>query len=223
MCWLHSSTLGLVCQYPSQHNNLRECITSAGSMGTHGQPTGSRDATSRQPRRPGLSTRRVCLRLRFAGSWLPATSSPATGRLPVTGCGLTGNRPDPGLRPRAHRWPPETEDGDRRQRPGPATGSTSGHGLGHRVPASGGDRPQTRRPGDRDCRPTADRIPRYHLRPPDMHYPACAPEAESQKPRFPMSPPGASLGKHEGMARFLLAVCALYGNVLGRESVICWH
>ena len=182
------------------------------------QPAGSRDGRVCPPA--------ACVSvfgLPDPGYRLRAHRQPATGRLPVTGCGLTGNRPDPGLRPRAHRWPPETEDGDRRQRPGPATGSTSGHGLGHRVPASGGDRPQTRRPGDRDCRPTADRIPRYHLRPPDMHYPACAPEAESQKPRFPMSPPGASLGKHEGMARFLLAVCALYGNVLGRESVICWH
>ena len=96
-------------------------------------------------------------------------------RIPVTGCELTGDRDRP----------PETG-----RRPA-ATGSTDADRTSHRVGRS--CRPDRlaetghRRPG-RPRLPTGGRIPRYHLRSTDLHYPTCAPGKVSGEPRFPVSP-----------------------------------
>jgi len=57
--------------------------------------------------------------------------------------------------------------------------------VGCRIPASG----HRARPAE------ASRIPRYHLRLPDLHYPTCAPEADSGEPWFPVSPETSALQK----------------------------
>ena len=191
MCWLHSSTDGLVCQYLSQHNNLRECITCVGSMGTRGQHQETETASFVHP--PHVSP---CSGPRFSvtGCELrpPATGQRIGGQLqPAVD---TGSRlPDPGQRP-----------------PGPASGGKPNPAIP--LEAARPALPHVR-PRSRFWRTLVSGVPRDQ----------CATKTASGKPRHLLLPILLCLAKHGGMARFWLAMCALYGNVLGTESVICWH
>jgi len=161
-----------------------------------------------------MTTRRTCLPVPVPGSRLPATSSGHRIGRPV----------DPG-----HRFgqrPAATGPGHRL----PATGLT-GHrqtaseaGTGQRLPASGG-KPNPAIPLE------AARPALPHVRPRGRFWRTLVSDVASfwralvsGEPLRPWtSCTAGGLGKHGGMARFWLALCALYGNVLGTESVICWH
>ena len=173
-----------------------------------------------------MTTSCVCLPAPVPGSRLPAASSghrlPASGSVascsqrwtPAVGCRIPAS---------GHRARPAASGGPDRR---PATGK--------RRPASrNGGRPNPAiplevcrpalphvRPRGRFRRTSVSGVPCYHVRPGESFQRALV----SDEPLCPWtSCTAGSLAKHGGMALVSGSCCALYGNVLGRESVICWH